>query len=44
MSQPAAGGGGGGRLQEENQQNNTQGQGNDPLNQMGESLGKIFGQ
>jgi hypothetical protein len=43
-SQPAAGGGGGGRTQEENQQNNTQGQGNDPLSQMGESLGNIFGQ
>jgi hypothetical protein len=41
-SQPAAGGGGG--TQEENQQNNTQGQGNDPLSQMGESLGNIFGQ
>jgi hypothetical protein len=36
--------GGGGRTQEENQQNNTQGQGNDPLSQMGESLGNIFGQ
>jgi hypothetical protein len=43
-SQPAAGGGGGGRTQEENQQNNTQGQGNDPLSQMGESIGNIFGQ
>src|SRR5918995_536682 len=43
-SQPAAGGGGGGGTQEENQQNNTQGQGNDPLSQMGESLGNIFGQ
>ena len=43
-SQPAAGGGGGGRTQEESQQNNTQGQGNDPLSQMGESLGNIFGQ
>src|SRR5918993_629401 len=43
-SQPAAGGGGGGRTEEENQQNNTQGQGNDPLSQMGESLGNIFGQ
>jgi hypothetical protein len=40
-SQPAAGGGGGGRTQ---QQNNTQGQGNDPLSQMGESIGNIFGQ
>src|ERR687897_554348 len=43
-SQPAAGGGGGGGTQEENQQTNTQGQGNDPLSQMGESLGNIFGQ
>src|ERR671910_2557223 len=43
-SQPAAGGGGGGRTQEENQQNNTQGQGKDPLSQMGESIGNIFGQ
>src|SRR5829696_3962305 len=43
-SQPAAGGGGGGGTQEENQQNNTQGQGNDPLSQMGESIGNIFGQ
>src|SRR5829696_5681731 len=43
-SQPAAGGGGGGRTQEENQQNNTQGKGNDPLSQMGESIGNIFGQ
>src|SRR5215204_5781254 len=43
-SQPAAGGGGGGRTQEESQQNNTQGQGNDPLSQMGESIGNIFGQ
>src|ERR687898_3096938 len=43
-SQPAAGGRGGGGTQEENQQNNTQGQGNDPLSQMGESLGNIFGQ
>jgi hypothetical protein len=43
-SPPAAGGGGGGRTQEKNQQNNTQGQGNDPLSQMGESLGNIFGQ
>ena len=41
-SQPAAGGGG--RTQEENQQNNTQGQGKDPLSQMGESIGNIFGQ
>src|SRR5215204_5353421 len=43
-SQPAAGGGGGGRTQEESQQNNTQGQGKDPLSQMGESIGNIFGQ
>ena len=35
----SAGGGGGG-----NQQNNTQGGGNDPLSQMGESIGNIFGQ
>ena len=42
--QPEAGGGGGGRVEQENQQNNTQGQGNDPLSQMGESLGNIFGQ
>ena len=42
-SQPAAGGGGGGRTQEESQQNNTQGQGKDPLSQMGESIGNIFG-
>src|SRR5918995_2782272 len=35
--QPTAGGGGGG----ENLQNNTQGQGNDPLSQMGESLGNL---
>ena len=38
--QPTAGGGGGG----ENLQNNTQGQGNDPLSQMGESLGNLLGQ
>jgi hypothetical protein len=38
--QPPAGGGGGG----ENQQNSTQGQGNDPLSQMGESLGNLLGQ
>jgi hypothetical protein len=38
--QAGAGGGGG----QENQQNNTQGGGNDPLSQMGESLGNIFGQ
>jgi hypothetical protein len=37
--QSGAGGGGGG-----NQQNNTQGGGSDPLSQMGESIGKIFGQ
>src|ERR687898_2871139 len=37
--QPTAGGGGGG----ENLQNNTQGQGNDPLSQMGESLGNLLG-
>jgi hypothetical protein len=29
---------------QENQQNNTQGGGNDPLSQMGESIGNIFGQ
>jgi hypothetical protein len=38
-SASGAGGGGGG-----NQQNNTQGGGSDPLSQMGESIGKIFGQ
>ena len=38
-SASGAGGGGGG-----NQQNNTQGGGNDPLSQMGESIGNIFGQ
>ena len=37
-SQSAAGGGGGGR------QNNTQGGEKDPLSQMSESLGKMFGQ
>jgi hypothetical protein len=45
-SQPSAssaGDGGGGTTEQENQ-NNTQGQGNDPLSQMGESIGKIFGQ
>src|SRR5918993_967513 len=40
-SQQSGAGGGGGQ---ENQQNNTQGGGNDPLSQMGESLGNIFGQ
>jgi hypothetical protein len=40
-SQQAGAGGGG---EQENQQNNTQGGGNDPLSQMGESLGNIFGQ
>jgi hypothetical protein len=34
----------GGGEGQENQQNNTQGGGNDPLSQMGESLGNIFGQ
>jgi hypothetical protein len=44
-SQPSANtGGGGGSNQQENQQNNTQGGGNDPLSQMGESIGNIFGQ
>jgi hypothetical protein len=43
-SQPSAGTGGGGRVEQENQQNNTQGGGNDPLSQMGESIGNIFGQ
>src|SRR5918994_2025305 len=38
--QSGTGGGGG----QENQQNNTQGGGNDPLSQMGERLGNIFGQ
>jgi hypothetical protein len=42
--QSEAGGGGGGRIEQENQQNNTQGQGTDPLSQMGESIGNIFGQ
>ena len=45
-SQPSAsnaGGGGGGTIAQE-KQNNTQGKGNDPLSQMGESIGKIFGQ
>lgn len=45
-SQPSAsnaGGGGGGTIEQE-KQNNTQGKGNDPLSQMGESIGKIFGQ
>jgi hypothetical protein len=42
--QSGAGGGGGGRVEQENQQNNTQGGGNDPLSQMGESIGNIFGQ
>ena len=40
-SQQSGAGGGGGQ---ENQQNNTQGGGKDPLSQMGESLGNIFGQ
>ena len=40
-SQQSGAGGGGGQ---ENQQNNTQGGGNDPLSQMGESIGNIFGQ
>lgn len=40
-SQQSEAGGGGGQ---ENQQNNTQGGGNDPLSQMGESIGNIFGQ
>lgn len=40
-SQQSGAGGGGGQ---ENQQNDTQGGGNDPLSQMGESLGNIFGQ
>lgn len=42
--QSGDGGGGGGRVEQENQQNNTQGGGNDPLSQMGESIGNIFGQ
>ena len=42
--QSGAGGGGGGRVEQENQQNNTQEGGNDPLSQMGESIGNIFGQ
>jgi hypothetical protein len=45
-SQPSAsnsGGGGGGTIEQE-KQNNSQGKGNDPLSQMGESIGKIFGQ
>ncbi|MDQ3839707.1 MAG: hypothetical protein M3297_10605 [Thermoproteota archaeon] len=42
--QSEAGGGGGGRVEQENQQNKTQEKGNDPLSQMGESLGKLFGQ
>jgi hypothetical protein len=40
-SQQSGAGGGGGQ---ENQRNNTQGGGNDPLSQMGESIGNIFGQ
>jgi hypothetical protein len=40
-SQQSGAEGGGGQ---ENQQNNTQGGGNDPLSQMGESIGNIFGQ
>ena len=36
--------GGGGSTQEGNQQNNTQKGEKDPLSQMGESLGKMFGQ
>jgi hypothetical protein len=40
--QPSASGAGDGAG--ENQQNNTQGGGSDPLSQMGESIGKIFGQ
>jgi hypothetical protein len=44
QSASGAGGEGGGSTEQENQQNNTQGQGNDPLSQVGESIGKIFGQ
>ena len=42
--QQSVGGGGCGRTEQENQQNNTQGQGNDPLNQMGKSIGNLFRQ
>jgi hypothetical protein len=42
--QSEAGGGGGRGVEQENQQNKTQEKGNDPLSQMGESLGKLFGQ